>query len=60
MWGERAKGRGNPGSHGGRDVGSESVQKFQCHKSNKNKILQNERKNKNKTKQKNHKTTNHK
>lgn len=42
MWGERVEGRGNPGSHGGRDEG-ERIQKFQRHKSNKNKISQKER-----------------
>lgn len=45
--------------------GGERVQKFQCHKSNKNKILQNERKKQKKTKNKQKKkekkkTTNHK
>lgn len=44
VWGETVKGRGSPGSYGGRDEGR-GVQKFQCHKSNK-KILQNERKRK--------------
>lgn len=43
MWGETAEGRGNPGSHGGRDEGERRIQKFQRHKSNKNKISQNER-----------------